>query len=206
MRFKKFAASAVILSIFSCGIANADQNKWFGGVEGGRAYTNSLHDYGSTPRDSLDYTIGEAIIYGSAARIFLGYNINEYVAGELGYLSIQNFTSGVKGLSRYGQPFTANKSVNVSCFDLTATLRPFDGFNRLFFRVGYGFYTGYSDYTFLTGGDSAPTFLSASESMPIVGIGYDLPAGPGNVRFSFNMLSSVFHQTGTQTVGYFLNF
>lgn len=127
------------------------------------------------------------------ARFFGGYQINKYVAAELGYLRSGEAVANFSGVSGGAVAYSGNAKLTLRGFDISAVFKPFEqrGLERLFFRAGLTSYETKLVVSATAGGASAAGTDTDSGTGTILGVGYDLPAGPGVVRFQLNTLQRI---------------
>ncbi|MEK9804125.1 MAG: outer membrane beta-barrel protein [Curvibacter sp.] len=127
------------------------------------------------------------------ARLHGGYQINRYVAAELGYLRTGEAAANFSGVSGGSVAYRGSAKLSLSGFDLSAVIKPFEqsGLDRLFFRVGMTSYETKLAVSATGGGAAAAGTAKESGTGTILGVGYDLPAGPGVVRFQLNTLQRI---------------
>lgn len=189
---KTLIAFAAALSVSGAAFA---QTGFYIGVEAGAA---SVKDQAQELANGLVRELG-----GSAAvtqdtgigfaRFFGGYQINKYAAAELGYLNSGEATANFSGVTGGAATYTGNVKLSVSGFDLSAVVKPFDqrGLERLFFRAGLTSYEQKIVVSASSNGSAASGTTTNSGTGTIFGVGYDLPAGPGVVRFQLNTLQRI---------------
>ena len=210
---KKLIAAAAAAAAFASGAVYA-QSGFYAGAELGAA---TLKDESTDIAKSLVAAVG-----GSAsvtqdrglgfARLFGGYNFNKYVAAELGYVQSGYATANFSGVSGGAVPYSGNIKISISGFDIAAIIRPAadSAAKGLFLRLGVSSYTNKADATVTAGGVTGISSASKSGTGTNLGIGYDLPVGPGEVRFSYTNMSSVAGISGADTdafsVGYLWKF
>ena len=208
MKFALIAAAAALS--FS---AHA-QTGFYAGGELGAA---SLKDQtGDTARALVNQVGGSANVTQSSAtgfgRIFGAYQINSLVAAEVGYLYASGASMSVAGRSGGGTAYTANADLTISGLDASAIITPFEqgALKNLFFRAGLTSYTTKTEVTAATNVTFTSTSVTNSGTGTMLGVGYDLPAGPGSVRFQLNTLQNVAGQSENSSValsaGYLVKF
>lgn len=171
------------------------------GAEGGVATIKDQS--GDIARSLVSEFGGSATVTQDTAlgfgRLFGGYQFNKFVAAELGYLKTSEATATFVGTGSGG--YAGDVALSISGFDLSAILKPFDkpGLNGLFFRAGVTSYeqklTAYAS----TNAASARGTDTYSGTGTMFGIGYDLPVGPGAIRFQLNTLQKVGGESNSDT-------
>lgn len=133
------------------------------------------------------------------ARFFGGYQINKFVAAELGYLQTADAKANFSGTGSGG--YSGSVTLNISGFDASAVIKPFEqqGLNGLFFRAGL---TAYEQKLTASASNNAAAVRATqtySGTGTMFGIGYDLPVGPGAIRFQLNTLQKVGGESNSDT-------
>ncbi len=216
MRFQKRVFSLIGLSFVMCVGAHAQtNNKWYAGAEFG---VTSIKDNSSDIANSLTSVLGGTANVGrdtntSATRLYGGYNFNNYIAAEIGYLQSSDNKTRISGTSGGLTPYTGSGTVSISGADISAIFRPNPNRNfgsGLFLRAGISSYTTKTSVTIASGGSSFSQSGSDSGSGANIGIGYDIPAGPGNVRVAYTNMSNLSGKSNNSvdafSIGYQLNF
>lgn len=188
---KKKTVLALAAGVLACGAAFA-QGPFYAGVELGAAtLKNQAQDLANTlvriNGGSSSVTQDTGLGF---TRLFGGYNINKYVAAELGYVQSGYANTTFSGVSGSSVAYSGTAKLSVNGFDVSAIVHPMpdSGAKGLFFRAGMSSYTQKIDVSGINirGGSSSKSGTGVN-----LGIGYDLPVGPGDVRFSYTNLSSV---------------
>jgi OOP family OmpA-OmpF porin len=148
----------------------------YGGVELG--YSKVESDAQSTA-NSLVNEVGGAVTVSqdtsvAIGRLFGGYNMNEYVALELGYIRTGDVSQRASGVAGNSVPYTASADVSVSGVDYSVLLRPSiaSGWNGLFGKVGGHYLEASADYT-ATAIGSVSGNISNKGSGFLLGLGYE---------------------------------
>lgn len=139
---------------------------------------------------SATVTQSSAIGFG---RIFGGYQINKFVAAELGYLHASGASMNVSGVTGGAVAYTAVADLTISGLDASAIITPFQqpGLNGLFFRAGVTSYETKLDVRATAGASTASGVGKDSGMGTVLGVGYDLPVGPGSFRFQLNTMQKI---------------
>jgi len=104
-------------------------------------------------------------------RVFAGYNVNQNVAVEVGFLKTADLTTKITGRTGGGLAYTGQADVSIESFDYAILIKPFaDG--GLYGKVG-----GHTDDSTVEGkysiaGLSAAEKISYSGTGLMVGVGY----------------------------------
>ena len=148
----------------------------YAGVELG--YSKVESDAQSTA-NSLVNEVGGAVTVTQdtsvvIGRLFGGYNINENLAVELGYIRTGDVSQRASGVAGNSVPYNASADVSVSGVDYSVLLRPSiaSGWNGLFGKVGGHYLEASTDYT-VTALGSLSGNNSKSGSGFLVGLGYE---------------------------------
>lgn len=145
-------------------------------------------------------------------RLYGGYQFHKMVAGELGYVQSGDAKANFSGTTGGGAAYTGNVTLNYSGLDASAVIKPFEkaGLNGLFFRAGLTNYEQKTVVAASANGASASGTSVKSGTGTMLGVGYDLSAGPGVVRFQLNALQSVAgisdNDTTAISAGYLIKF
>lgn len=189
---KTLIAFAAALTLSGAAFA---QTGFYAGAELGTA---SLKDEsGETARGLVDEVGGSATVTQDSgvgfARFFGGYQINKHVAAELGYMRSGEAMTSFSGVSGGAVAYSGSAKLTFSGFDISAVVKPFEqqGLDRLFFRAGLTSYETKIEVLATAGAASAVGTDTESGTGTILGVGYDLPAGPGVVRFQINTLQRI---------------
>jgi OOP family OmpA-OmpF porin len=175
---KLLIALAISSTLISTQSFAADKKSMgpYGGVELG--YSKVDNDTQSTA-NSLVNEVGGAVTVSqdtsvAVGRLFGGYNINEYVALELGYIRTGDVSQRASGVAGNSVPYTASADVSVSGVDYSVLLRPSiaSGWNGLFGRIGGHYLEASADYS-VTAIGSASGNISNKGSGFLVGLGYE---------------------------------
>jgi hypothetical protein len=184
---------ALIAAAAALSFSAQAQTGFYIGAEGGAA---SIKDQsGALARGLVNELGGSATVTQDTgvgfARFYGGYQINKFVAAELGYLQTSEANANFSGTGNGG--YTGNVKLSVSGFDVSAVIKPFEqaGVNGLFFRAGLTSYEQKVSVTASANGRAAAGTDTYSGTGTLLGVGYDLPAGPGTVRFQLTTLQKV---------------
>lgn len=177
------------------------QTGFYIGAEGGVATIKDqsgdiarslVNEFGGSATVTQDTGLGFARFYG-------GYQINKFVAAELGYLQTSEATATFRGTGSGG--YAGDVALSISGFDVSAVFKPFEqpGLNGLFFRAGLTSYEQKLTASASTNAASARGTDTYSGTGTMFGIGYDLPVGPGAIRFQLNTLQKVGGESNSDT-------
>lgn len=176
---KKLVMSLAVASALISTQSFATDTKLVGpyaGVELG--YSKVESDAQSTANSLLNEVGGAVTVTQDTSvaigRLFGGYNINENVAVELGYIRTGDVSQRASGVAGNSVPYTASADVSVSGVDYSILLRPSiaSGWNGLFGRVGGHYLEASADYS-ITAIGSASGNISNKGSGFLVGLGYE---------------------------------
>jgi Outer membrane protein beta-barrel domain len=152
-----------------------------------------------------------------ASRFFAGYNFNNIVGLELGYLNSGEVKGNLSGKDRSGAGYDGSFTIRTSGFDLSTIVHPFEVSHNgttppsgLYLRAGISNYTTRIDAT-NTAASSVQWFSSSKTGNgTLVGLGYDLKLGPGALRFDLTAHQSMADLTNNDStalsVGYLYQF
>lgn len=213
LKMKKLTFTLLATAIFGMSSVSAQttDSKFYGGAELG---SSKLDNQTGTVTSSLVRSLG-----GSASatqdssvtdyRFFGGYNFDENVGVELGYMQTSKFGMNVVGRSSGGTNYTASISAKYSGFDYSAIFRPSvaSGYNNLFARIGFTNYKGESTATASVSSYSSSASSSTSGSGNIYGFGYDAPLNSNmNIRMSLNKLTKIAGESDSSATIYSIGF
>ena len=149
---------------------------WYGGVELG--YSKVKSDAQSTANNLVSKVGGSATVTQDTGvaigRIFAGYNVNENLAVELGYIHTSDVSQNAAGVAGNSVAYTASANVSVSGVDYSVLLRPSisSGWNGLFGKIGGHYLEASTDYT-VTGISTVSGTYNVSGGGFLAGLGYD---------------------------------
>lgn len=207
LSFKLAAGTALIASV--C-IAHAQGNtpeKFYGGLEVGRATVSN--QTGDVTSSLVSLLGGTATATQSSSvndyRFFGGYKLNEIVELELGYLQSSRVGINYSGRSSGSVSYTGTAGVKFAGFDYSVLLRPAvsTGWNALFFRLGGHSLKSTVDSSLTVSGTNISTKTKESGAGTLFGIGYDLNiAKNADLRISVNRLNSLAGQSDANVTAY----
>ncbi len=195
-------------------MAQADSKRFYGGAEIGSA---SVQNHTGEVSRALVSAVGGSVVVTqdsrvTVGRLFGGYTVTENVGLELGYSQSGDVSMRIAGVSSGSVAYTGTATGSYSGLDYSVILRPnvSTGVNGLFLRLGGHSLTGKANATLSAGLNTASASSSVSGSGTLIGIGYDLNAGPGQVRFGYTKMNKLGGQsdasTGLLSVGYLMKF
>jgi opacity protein-like surface antigen len=194
---KLVIALAVTSALISIQVFAADTKLVgaYGGVELG--YSKVENDAQSTA-NSLVNEVGGAVTVTqdtsvAIGRAFGGFNINENIAVELGYIRTSDVSQQAAGVAGNSVAYTAKADVSVSGVDYSVLLRPSlaSGWNGLFGRVGGHYLEASSDVT-VTAASTVTMSRNVSGGGFLVGLGYDTSVSDNiDLRASYTYLNNL---------------
>lgn len=176
---KSLMSLAVISALLSTHAFAADAQKvgFYGGAEIGYS---KIQNQSQEVANSLVSSVGGAVSVTQSTgvgigRLFAGYNFNESLAFELGYLWSGDANLKAAGVTGNSVGYTANYNASVNGIDYSLLVRPSveSGWNGLFGRIGGHYLDASRDITSSGGVTFQNPNTSSSGGGFLVGIGYD---------------------------------
>jgi hypothetical protein len=203
----KILMVTVVVAALVSTSAFAEDEKLVGAYAGAElGYTKVQNDAQATANALVNTFGGSAIVTQDTGvaigRLFAGYNINENVAVELGYLQTGDVSQHAAGVAGNSVAYTGSANVSVSGVDYAVLVRPSiaSGLNGLFAKFGGHYLEASSDVT-LTGTSTLSVNQSVKGSGFLVGFGYQAPV-LNNIDFraSYTYYDSVAGENGYANV------
>jgi len=178
---KKILIATAVISALVSSQAFAEDSKLIGAYAGAELGYSRVENEAQTTANTLVNALGGSVIVTqdtgvAIGRLFAGYNINENVAVELGYMQTGDVTQHAAGIARNSVAYTGSMNVSVSGVDYAVLVRPSvaSGWNGLFAKFG-GHYLEESGDVTLTGTSTVSVSQSVKGSGFLVGFGYQAP-------------------------------
>ncbi len=195
---KKILIATAVISALVSSQAFAEDAKLVGAYAGAElGYTRVQNDAQATANALVNAVGGSVIVTQDTGvvigRLFAGYNINENIALELGYLQTGDVTQRAAGVARNSVAYTGSANVSVSGVDYAVLVRPSvaSGLNGLFAKIG-GHYLEASQDATLTGTSTVSVNSSVKGSGFLVGFGYQAAVADNvDVRATYTYYDSV---------------